>query len=57
MHSMNLECGILIDMLRCDGEKGMAKLKNMKGAVVPLHAFMYVYCTRGLVPHVVSFIS
>ena len=42
MHSMNVECGILMDMLRCDGEKGMANLKNMRGAVVPLHAYMYL---------------
>ena len=33
MHAKNVKCGILMDILRCDGEKGMAKLKNMRGTV------------------------
>jgi hypothetical protein len=35
-----------MDMLRCDGEKGMAKLKNMRGAVKLVHACVCACASR-----------
>jgi hypothetical protein len=43
MHAKNAKAGILMDMLRCDGEKGMARLKNMRGTFKHLCACVQLW--------------